>query len=402
MSRTILLSSVVALSLASVAVAEPLDEASYMKRAVAADPRPRLAAVDEVEARAEELERGLRANPELTVDREHLLGDRGDLQHIIALDVPLDLSGRRGKRVDAARARGSAARARREATEIDVALDAMLAYREASHRRARAALLVAGHPELERAVDIVRARVRAGDAPELELERAELELVLHHDDIARAELDRDAAERALGSRIGVASVEATGDIPLPPSPPPEANLLTRAAARPELSALRHLDRVADAERAAAARAWMPELVVSGGAKSVSAGDETRWGYVLGLGLEVPIFGRGSAARARASVERERVRALDTGLSERTSARIAAARAQLERRREVAERNGAARAERVARVIKASEAAYREGGPLVELLDAYRMRQRTLLAALDLRHDARVAELELWRAIGRLP
>ena len=402
MLRPCLLLTIVAALGPGLAGAQPLDEATYVARAVAADPRPGIAAADEREARAEALERGLRANPELVADREHVLGDGGEVEHVLALEVPLDLSGRRGRRVAAARARADAARAGGEATEVDVALDAMSAYREASFRRARAALLEQGHGELERAVEIVRARVGAGDAAPYELERAELELVEYDDELAAAVLARDAAERALGARVGMEQVETAGDVPLPDEPAAADALLERAAGRADVERLRHLGRAADAERAAAGRAWIPDVLVRGGAKSLSAADETRWGYVVGIGIELPIFGRAAPARARAAAERQRVDAAQRGLSGRTAARIAAARAELVRWRELAARTTEARGQRIAALITASEAAYREGGTLVELLDAYRMRRRAQLTALEQRHQARTAEVDLWRAIGRRP
>jgi len=393
---------VVAVAVPVAVGAEPLDEDAYVERALAADPRPRGADVEIADAEADEADAAVRQNPSLAADREQVFGDGGETEHVLALELPLDLSGRRGHRVAAARSRTAAARALRGATEVDVALDARAAYREASFHRARVALLADGRADLERAVEIVRARVKAGDTAEYEVERIELELVEYDDEIAEAELERDAAERALGARLGLDRIETAGQVSLPAEPPALDALGVEAGERPDAVALRHLGAAADAEAVAASRAWFPDLVVRGGAKSLGAADDTRWGYVVGLAIELPLFERGRAEKARARVTRRHVEATGAGLAERTAARIEAARAHLVARRALAEQRSVERAERVASLIGAAEAAYREGGPLVDLLDAYRLRRRAQLRALELRHDAALAEVDLWRAVGRMP
>lgn len=401
MSRFLLLATVVAIACPRAAGADPVDEGAYVERALVADPRPRAADVDVDAAAAEELAAGVRDNPSAAADREQVFGDGGEAEHVLALDLPLDLSGRRGHRVAAAKARTAAARALRGATDVEVALDARAAYREAAYLRARAALLGDGRGDLARAVEIVRARVAAGDSAAYEVERVELELLEYDDELAEAELERDAAERALGARLGLGPIETTGEVALPAAPPALDSLASTIAARPEVVALDHLDEAADAEAAAAARAWFPAIVLTGGAKSLGGDDAVRWGYVVGVGVELPLFDRGRAERARARVSRRRVEVARAGLVERTATRIAAAREHLTRRRALAEQSAAARAERVDTLIGAAEAAYREGGALADLLDAYRVRRRAQLRALELRHDAAVAEVELWRAVGSL-
>ena len=402
MTRWFLLSTVVAIAVPVTAEAEPVDEDTYVERALDADPRPRTARAEVGDAAADEASAAVRDNPTIGVDREQVFGDTGDTEHVVAIDVPLDLSGRRGRRVAAARARTAAARALAGAADVEVALDARAAYREAAYRRARAALLAEGRADLARAVEIVRARVEAGDTAEYEVERIELELIEYDDELAEAELERDAAERALGARLGLEAIETTGQVPLPPAPPDPEVLAGRAAERPEAVALDHLADAAGADAAAASRAWFPDLVLRGGAKSLSAGDDTHWGYVIGLAIELPLFDRGAAEKAQARAARGRVEAARAGLADRTLARVEAARDHLAKRRTLAETSTAERTERIETLIGAAEVAYREGGPLADLLDAYRLRRRARLRGLDLRHDAALAEIALWRVVGRLP
>lgn len=401
MTRAHLLSMVVALAVPATASAAPLDEDAYVERALEADPRPRTADVAIAESEADEAEAAVRPNPRVAADRQQVFGD-SEAENVLALELPLDLSGRRGHRVAAAKARTAAAKALRGATNVEVALDARAAYREAAFHRARVVLLVEGRADLERAVEIVRARVRAGDTAAYEVERIELELVEYDDELAEAELERDAAERALGARLGLDPIETTGAVTLPAEPPTLDALGAEAGERPELVALRHLDDAADAEATAASRGWFPDLVIRGGAKSLSVDDDTRWGYVIGVAIELPLFDRGSADQARARVAKRRVQAARSGLTERSAERIEAAREHLAARRALAEHSTAARSTRVESLITAAETAYREGGPLADLLDAYRLRRRAQLRALDLRHDAALAEVDLWRAVGSQP
>ena len=55
------------------------------------------------------------------------------------------------------------------------------------------------------------------------------------------------------------------------------------------------------------------------------------------------------------------------------------------------------------LLRAAETGYREGeAGIVELLDAYRTARGVRLRDLELRRDARLAELDLWLALGRRP
>ena len=55
------------------------------------------------------------------------------------------------------------------------------------------------------------------------------------------------------------------------------------------------------------------------------------------------------------------------------------------------------------LLKSAETAYREGhSSVVELLDAYATARNTRLRDLELRRDARLAELDLWLALDRRP
>jgi cobalt-zinc-cadmium efflux system outer membrane protein len=59
--------------------------------------------------------------------------------------------------------------------------------------------------------------------------------------------------------------------------------------------------------------------------------------------------------------------------------------------------------RLAQLLRSAETAYRDGGGnVVELVDAYTTARDTRLRDLELRRDARLAEIDLWLALGRRP
>jgi outer membrane protein, heavy metal efflux system len=171
------------------------------------------------------------------------------------------------------------------------------------------------------------------------------------------------------------------------------------AQRRAVSEARQAAKEAQSAADAARSAWIPKLELNGGLR-IGEIDETHYGYVAGVSLEVPLFSRGqelgAEARARESVAEARAAALEHRASlDELSARheLASALAEVERLR------GAA-SERVEKVLRAAESSYREGTrSLLELLDAQTMATEIALRRLDAELRAKRAELKLRAARG---
>ena len=153
-----------------------IDEADLLARLEQTDPRfERLAA--EVDAAVAEVAAvAVRAEPEVALDREHSFGGGGGATSYLRVTVPVDISGRRGRRIDAARTAVEATRADTERARLELVVEALRVFDDAAHAHRYLETLRTERDALVRVVDIVRKRVGAGAASGYDLERFELEL----------------------------------------------------------------------------------------------------------------------------------------------------------------------------------------------------------------------------------
>jgi cobalt-zinc-cadmium efflux system outer membrane protein len=388
------------------AAARTLDEAQFLAELAAASPRIERLTADIDAARAEIIAAGTRANPALGLDREEIFPDGGSATSYARLTLPVDVSGRRGSRIEAARASAGAVAADAELTRLELVVDGLRVFYEAAYARLHVESLRADREALVRVVEIVRRRTGAGAASGYDLQRFELELAAYDDLLASAETALLAARSRLAALVGKPQqmIDAGGALELPAAPAALESLLPDTLAqRGDVRAARLRAASAEAHRAAAARAWIPELGLSAGIMSADAGDETALGYTLGLALSLPIFDRGQAERARASAARRAADADGRWLETQVPAAVTLRHATLLRRIEQARRFENEQLARLDALLRAAETAYREGASTVaELLDAYETARDTRLRGLELRRDARLAELDLWLALGRRP
>ena len=155
---------------------------------------------------------------------------------------------------------------------------------------------------------------------------------------------------------------------------------------------------AHAASSSAGSAWLPTLEITGGLR-VGRADETRYGYAAGVALSLPVFSRGQELRAEAAAQQQLARARVSEIQ--LEARVERARAQSELGLAVEEsaRLGET-AERVERLVRSVQSAYREGErSVLELLDVERTRASVALRRLELALRAKRAELALRAARG---
>jgi cobalt-zinc-cadmium efflux system outer membrane protein len=362
-------------------------------------------AADVDAARADVVAAGIRAEPSLALDREEVFPDGGLATNYARLQIPIDLSGRRGRRVDSARAAAEAVAADGVAARLRITVDAMRAFTAAAHARLETELLRSERAALVRVVEIVRKRVGAGAASGYDLQRIELELTAYDDLLAGAEtrLMETRTELAAYAGAGQPQVDAASELELPTRSAaaitPDAALAERGDYRAATLRARSAEHLA----AEARRGWVPSVGVSAGAMSQDTGDDTAFGYTVGLSFSLPVFDRGRATAARAQAERRAAEA-DARLLERTvPARVRAKQESLARHVAQAEQLATGQLARLEPLLRSAETAYREGNSsVVELLDAYATARTTRLRDLELRRDARLAELGLWLVLGRRP
>jgi outer membrane protein, heavy metal efflux system len=121
------------------------------------------------------------------------------------------------------------------------------------------------------------------------------------------------------------------------------------------------------------------------------------GAVFGLSVSVPLFDAGGRESARWAAERARVEAERASIEYRIRSEIAGASEVLSMRQAALseEQQGAAQ-----ELVQIAEIAYREGeAGILELLDAVRTASRARGRSIDLRLEARLAQIALERAVG---
>lgn len=403
--RPLLLLSIVAFVPAARAQTDVVDEASVI-RAIENDPRTDRIAAEIDAAAATVRAAAIRAEPRLAGDREEVFPSGGGVAtNYLRLVIPIDLSGRRGRAVDAARAGVDAARAQGDVERFGLVVDALRVFRGAQYHRLRVALMTAERAALVRVVDIVAERAKAGDASGYDQQRLLLELTAYDDGIAAAAIELRASQRRLATLLdrSGALVDASGD--LQPGAPPALDAIAAEALarRGDYRAAKARIAAANEERSAAGRTWVPTLELTVGGMSQDAGTDRAFGYVAGLALNLPIFDRGSAAAARAEAARRAATADARWLERYVPDAIRTAHETWVARIEQARSFQATQLARLAQLLASAEAAYRDGGgTIVELLDAYRSAREARLHELELRRDASLAELDLWLALGGRP
>lgn len=351
---------------------------------------------------------GLWANPALSYDREELfVSGRGQPENFLRLELPLEVSGRRGLRVEGAKLGLEAAREGSRRDRDGLLFDAMGFYWRAAAVKQSVELLRQERAALTRLIAGVRTRAAAGDTSGYDLDRLEVEVELVADQLADAEREHEAWRRKLGLLLGTpgARVDATEAVlltaPLPGQP--DDALPQVLAARADYQSARM--RVAQAERefAAAGRGWVPDVVLTGGVRNAIVSSDTAWGYTAGIALGLPVFDHGQGEAARAQAHLSQARAAMQLLEKQVASELVIAREGLTRTLAQAANFEGTQMTRADRLVKRAELSYQEGErPVFELLDAYRTARAVRLRQVDLKQRARLAELEVKRAMGLPP
>lgn len=359
------------------------------------------ALLDAAEARVRQAR--VRPNPELGLEAENAFGSGpfsgfDNAETTLSLSQDLELWGRRGARVEVARADAGTAGWRRDLAAVEAGARLALVYAEAEAAQRRFLLA-------EEALTVTIADTRAalilveeGREPLLRGIQGESEAAAARATLDEAEAERDAAFARLTAVAMLPMPVTSIDTSLIDRVPAAASVTSGAT--PEV-------RVAEAERAAAEsrieveriRA-RPDVRASVGVRRYEAEDATA--LTFGLSVPLPLFdrNRGNIEAAQADF-----RAAD--------ARLMGARQEAEADRNAAEARLRASVSRVTASdagVTAAEEAYRlsrigfEAGRISQL--ELRSSRAALIAARNAAVDARLArvraEIDLARLQGRAP
>ncbi len=405
--RALLLSAVVAAIALPTAAADTaipsIDEATFVAEVTAKHPREAIARARIEAARAEAAEARVRPNPSISIEREEPFVDgTGLATNYLRLSVPLDLSGRRGRRIDAAETTIRAATSDAARSTHELVVEALRMFDDCARARLDLQILTATRAELVRAVDIARTRGKAGDASGYEVQRFELELAAHDDDVTTAQLELRRARIQLAALVGrPGELDADSVLALPASVPDAESLLAKASDRGDLRAARLRGDAARQRSSAAGRGWVPVPTLTAGAMTADLGDQTATGYVAGLSLTIPIFDRGQGERERANAERHAADAEARALERQVPTAVQLAHDTLVARVEQARRLTSGQVARLDMIVRAAEAAFREGNAsVVELLDAHRAAREVRLRAVELHYRVARDRRDLELAVGQ--
>ena len=379
----------------SVATGQGRTEREIVELIVRDGPQARAIRAESEVTRREQAARLAYPNPAVTYSREG-----AGFTEFFQAEQSLSLFGARDALSRAGVAATAAAEAERDRRLWLLRSDAAAAVARVVAEQERLESLRAHMREVERLIEILRAREREGEGSRFDRLRAEQEL-------------RDTNQVVTSSAVALAEARTTISGMLPPdallttvtateiteSPVPLESLFTRAtSSRAELRALEQLGQRATFEGDAARKARLPSPSLFGGVKRADELSGRKTGGVFGVTVALPLFDRGGREGARWEAERLRVEAERMFIEYRIRSEITGASAVLTLRHAALsqdQQEGAAE-----ELVQIAVVAYREGEVgILELLDAARTASRARTRSIDLRLEARLAQLALERAVG---
>jgi cobalt-zinc-cadmium efflux system outer membrane protein len=351
------------------------------------------------EAEADALAAGTWANPTLELTRDKTGVTRETSWQLMQ---PLDISGRRGLREDAARHRIRASESDNLARKNERAVELRRAFHDLLHRQET--LRAVGEWSARFAVigSVVDKLARAGEVAGYDRRRLEREQRSAEARLAETHADLDRARARLAALIGRTVVEGVDGRLLPEPPPAMPALQARLAARPDLSALAARVDAAQADNAAARRN-LPELTVGIGGKRADDGALRENGNLVMLAFSLPLFDRQQAGDRRSAAQAQAARAELDLARQQAEGELAGLHRQLTQLIIAAERFRGTAATPSAELVRIAETAYRAGeSAILELLDAYKGALEAETTALALEWKAREVRIELDQLTGNHP
>ena len=377
------------------ALAQDRTERDVVELIVRDGPQARAIRAESEVIRREQDARLAYPNPGVTYSRES-----AGFTEFLQAEQSLPLFGARAALSRAGVAATAAAQADRDVRLWVLRSDAASAAARLVAEQARLELAQAHAREVDRLIEILRIREREGEGSRFDRLRAEQELRDTRQLVTSASVAVVEARAALSGLLprDVALTRIAGVIDPRPAPLAADALIAKSTStRAELRALRHWAERATLEADAARRARLPSPTLFGGLKRADDVSGRQTGGVLGLSVSVPVFDAGGRESARWAAERARVEAERASIEYRIRSEIIGASEVLSMRQAALSQEPQGAADELAQI---AEVAYREGEVgILELLDAVRTASRARIRSIELRLEARLAQIALERAVG---
>jgi outer membrane protein, heavy metal efflux system len=382
--------------------AQALTEKDLLRRFDQENRRARALGARTGAVQAEMKLRTLPPTPGVSYSREDAAGSKEDY---LVVEQQVPLSGRLGLLRQAGEA---AVNAQKEQSNYALHLlhsDLRLAFIELLHSQQREAAIQKSLGELQEVVRVLREREREGEGSAFDRLRAERELAEVQADLisAQAMTVRSQTQVAsfLASGTESRTLVAQGQLEIGRPLPDLANLVSRALeVRGDYKAQEQQLQQLVWERRAAERLRIPEPIVSAGMKRVATASFADTGHIVSVSVPLPFFNRSRREAAVANANFTRTQAEKQALQQQIASEVKAAYEATEQRRRLAQDYKREVGEKNIELTRVARIAYQEGEHrILELLDAFRVTLSSELRVLDLVAAARLAEIELERAVG---
>lgn len=340
-----------------------------------------------------------RPNPEFAYEAEKETPNQS-----FALTQPIELGGKRQRRIDLAQATMSVGDAELDRTIADIRSQVRRAYFDLASASRRVTIAEDLRTIAARTRDAARARFQAGDVSEFDAVRGESVLAAAEDDVTAARGDVEAARATLNALLGqptTTPITTADDLRSAPMPALEDALAQANSKNAELAVFDKRITEQTARRDLARALQRPDLG-AGGALTYNSLPEFTYGWRLSFTVTLPVFTQRRAGvevedRALAQLKAERAaRAAEIG------GEVAAALAHAAAAREQMTRYDTVNLPLAQQQERMAQDSYNAGQTRLEALlealqSAREIRRRGVQAALD--YQAALADLE--RAIGAI-
>jgi cobalt-zinc-cadmium efflux system outer membrane protein len=345
---------------------------------------------------AERLVAAERLNPELSVEIE-----RETPKQAFALAMPLELGGKRERRIAVSDATVAVGEAELASTVAQIRNDVRRAYFDAVVADARLALLREQRDLAQRTRDTAQARFDSGDVPRLEIVQADLALATTDNDVTGAQGAATAARTKLNALLGL-PLDTVSSL----STAMDEGGATAVAVAPDVvshsTSVLVLDREIDAQRAKLrlAQALRTPDITPTATLTHDADPEFTFGWRAGLALTLPVF---TSHQPGVLVEQKMLEQLSAerdATLRKITADVSAATTTAESQRQVYLRYRDTIVPQAQQVEQLAQDAYQLGQTgIAALLQALQSTREVRLKAIDAASQFQTSLADLERAIG---
>jgi len=299
-----------------------------------------------------------------------------------------------------------AARLELERDLLEIQSELRLAFYELLLAEQKHAVLADGVDRHREIVRVLREREREGESSGFDRLRADREMAEVAADLALIEDVQALARARLASFFAHGTtpgwLRVRGGFELGPLEPWIEPLIEDVLeARADYRAVNHRLEQHETARRAARRRRFPDPEIAAGWKRVDTLGLSDTGYVLSVGIPIPVFNRGQHEEVLARGKYESAVLGNQVLRQQIETEVRGAYAAAELSRRTADRYGHTINSAAGDLSRIAQLSYEEGEQgILELLDAYRTELQSQIRWLDLKHRAKEAQIQLELASGK--